>query len=254
MLPLAHRRILVTRARGQASALAELLGSEGATPILIPTIEIATPESWEALDAGLRGMAGFDWLILTSANAVTALTDRARALGVLPRPRRIAAIGPATAKAVVASGLAPQVDLMPDEFIAESFAEALWPHARGKSMLLVRAAEARDLLPQQMVAAGARVTVAEAYRNRIPTGSIEALSRLFAADPPDGITFTSGSTARNLAGLLEAGGLAVPPDIVLASIGPITSEAMRALGLEPTVEADEATIPALVGALIDYFG
>ena len=122
-------------------------------------------------------------------------------------------------------------------------------------MLFVRAAEARDHLPEALAAAGADVTVAEAYRNRTPPESIPVLQHLFSAPAlyPDAITFTSASTARNLAGLLEAAGLALPHHILLASIGPITSEALRDLGLTPTVEASAATIPALVESLISGF-
>jgi uroporphyrinogen-III synthase len=254
MLPLADRRILVTRPRNQTSKLAALLEAEGATPILIPTIEIAPPASFCALDAALTTLRSFDWLLFTSANAVEAFTARAKFLRLMPDPRRIAAIGPATARAVTASGLAVQVDLVPDEYVAESFAEALTPFANGASMLLVRAAEARDVLPDALREAGATLTIAEAYRSVIPTGSIGAMQTLFATDPPDGITFTSGLTVHNLVALLDMAGLSIPPETVLASIGPITSQALADVGYEATVEADEATIPGLVLALVDYFG
>jgi uroporphyrinogen-III synthase len=116
-------------------------------------------------------------------------------------------------------------------------------------MLLVRAAVARDILPESLTAAGATVTIAEAYRTIIPKNSIAELRTLFTTHPPDTITFTSASTAQNLMALLEAAQLKLPSGIVLASIGPITSQAMRELGMEPTIEAAEATIPALVAAL-----
>jgi uroporphyrinogen-III synthase len=252
-LPLQGRRILVTRPRGQASALAALLEEQGAEAILIPTIELAPPRSWCALDAALASIRSFDWLLFTSANAVYAYVSRARALGLAPQAKRIAAIGPATAKAVQESGLAAQVDLMPPQYVAESFAEALVPHAAGAQMLLVRAAAARDLLPEALTAAGAILTIAEAYRTVVPQSSVEAFARLFRDDPPDAISFTSASTAHNLAALLEGSSLALPPGATLASIGPITSQAMRELSLNPTLEARESTIPALVAALVDYF-
>ncbi len=252
MLPLSHCRILVTRARGQASALAAQLEALGATPILIPTIEIAPPSSWCAMDAALASIRGFDWVVFTSANAVQAFVERARRLGLSPQAKRVAAIGPGTAKAVIAAGMA--ADLVPPTAVAESLAEGLKPHAPGTSMLLVRAAVARDVLPEALTEAGATVTIAEAYRNVIPEDSVADVRALFAGDPPDAITFTSASTAQNLVALLEAGGIALPSGVVLASIGPITSQAMRELGLEPTVEAGEATIAALAGALAEYFG
>ncbi len=138
---------------------------------------------------------------------------------------------------------------MPVQYVAESLAQALLPHAPGASMLLVRAAVARDALPEALTAAGAKVIVADAYRSVIPTQSAARLQMLFSNAPPDAITFTSASTAENLKALLDAAGLALPANVILASIGPITSQAMRKLGLEPTVEAAEATIPALVEAL-----
>ena len=247
MLPLADRRILITRAKGQASALAAQLEALGATPILIPTIEIAPPSSYCAMDAALASIRSFDWLIFTSANAVQSFVDRARLLKLDPQAKRIAAIGSATAKAVVEAGM--KVDLVPPQAVAESLADALRAYAAGATMLLVRAAAGRDILPEALIAAGAMVTIAEAYRNVIPAESIEQLRALFTTHPPDAITFTSGSTAMNLVALLDAASLKIPGGVVLASIGPITSQAMRDLGLEPTVESTESTICALVAAL-----
>lgn len=256
MLPLAQRRILVTRARGQASALASLLEAKGATPILLPAIEIAPPTSWCALDAALSAVRSFDWLIFTSANAVHAFMQRARSLQLSPHAQRVAVIGPATARAVAESGLAVTVDLMPERFIAESLASALAPHCRGANVLLVRAAVARDVLPQALTSAGANLTIADAYRNVLPQQSLAALPALLgpdAEDTLDAITFTSASTAHNLCALLDAANLMLPLNVALASIGPITSAAMRSLQLEPTVEAAESTIEGLVTALQGHF-
>ena len=247
MLPLANRRILVTRAKGQASALATQLEALGATPILVPTIEIAPPSSYCAMDAALASIRSFDWLIFTSANAVHSFVGRARVLKLNPQAKRIAAIGAATAKAVTEAGMT--VELVPPQAVAESLAEALIPFAPDASILLVRAAAARDFLPESLTEAGATVTVAEAYRNVIPADSIDQLRALFSFKPPDAITFTSASTAQNLMALLEAAQLKLPDNIVLASIGPITSQTMRDLGMRPDVEAKEATIPSLVVAL-----
>jgi uroporphyrinogen-III synthase len=285
--PLTNKRILITRTRHQASDLAAQLEALGATTVTIPTIEIVPPASFAALDAALSCLRTYDWLLFTSANAVEAFHRRLTKLkegtqNRVPHPSqshregwgiramreplsstleqnpaepldqnspRIAAIGPATAQALQSIGLT--VDLIPPHYIAESLAEALLPEAPGKSFLLVRAAEARDHLPETLTAAGATVTIAEAYRNQLPPDSIPALQTLFASPEhyPDAITFTSASTARNLAALLEAASLTLPPNIALASIGPITSEALRDLGHEPTIEAAEPTILALVKAL-----
>lgn len=247
---LQDKRILITRTRRQASDLAVQLEALGAIPILIPTIEIVPPETYAALDTALAQLETFDWLVFTSANAVEVFHQRRDRLLT---PRRIAVIGPATAKAVQGIGL--PVDLIPPQYIAESFAEALTPEAPGKRILLIRAAEARDILPEALAAAGAIVTIADGYRNQIPADSIAALRRLFdsPASYPDAITFTSASTARNLMALLDAAGVDLPASIPLVSIGPITSRALRDLALEPGIEAAESTLPALVKAVEKYF-
>jgi uroporphyrinogen-III synthase len=252
MLPLTNKRILITRTRHQASDLAAQLEALGAISILIPTIEIAPPASFAALDAALTCLRTYDWLVFTSANAVEAFHRRAHFLHLTQLPKRIAAIGPATLRAANKIGLT--VDLVPPQYVAESLAKALLPEAPGKSFLLIRAAEARDILPEALTAAGATVTIAEAYRNEVPTDSMRALQALFTAPTnyPDAITFTSASTVRNLCNLLEAANLKLPLNIILASIGPITSEALRTLGYEPTIEAAEPTIPALVQSLLNH--
>jgi uroporphyrinogen-III synthase len=250
MLPLQNKRILVTRTRSQASELAARLDALGATPILIPTIEIVPPQSYASLDNALARLDSFDWLLFTSANAVEVFRQRR---DPSLKPKRIAVIGPATARAVQGIGLT--VDLIPPEYVAESLAEAITSEVHGKHILFLRAAEARDILPEALTAAAATVTIAEAYRNQIPPESIPALRQLFASDAsyPDAITFTSTSTARNLVSLLEAASLSLPPGIVLASIGPVTSQALRDLGYEPSIEAPAATIDALIQSLVTLF-
>jgi uroporphyrinogen-III synthase len=253
-MPLAGKRILITRTRHQASELALQLEALGATPITIPTIEIAPPASFSAFDAALTCLRTYDWLLFTSANAVDAFHRRAQFLHLTQLPKHIAVIGPATLRAANAIGLT--VDLMPPQYIAESFVEALLPEAPGRSFLLLRAAAARDTLPEALTAAGATVTIAEAYRNQTPPDSIPALQSLFSTPEnyPDAITFTSASTATNLFALLEAANLSLPPNITLASIGPITSRTLRDLGHPPTAEAAEPTIPALIQSLTSSLG
>ncbi len=244
------KRILVTRTRRQSSTLAEQLAVAGAIPIVIPAIEISPPASYEVLDKSLAILDTFDWLLFTSANAVDIFAARRDPLLL---PKNIAAIGPATAKAIEALGLT--VELLPPRYIAESFAESLIPHAAGKRILLIRAEEARDVLPEALTAAGAQLTIAPAYRNQVPETSIPAIRDLFSMPEryPDIITLTSASTARSLMALLEAAGLTLPRGIAFASIGPVTTAAIRELGYEVAVEAREATIPALVDAVRHYF-
>jgi uroporphyrinogen-III synthase len=252
-MSLKNKRILITRTRHQASELAAQLEALGATPLTIPTVEIAPPTSFAALDAALTCLRTYDWLVFTSANAVEAFHRRAQFLHLTQLPRHIAAIGPATLNAANEIGLA--VDLVPPQYIGESLAEALLPEAPGKSFLLVRAAEARDTIPDALATAGATVTIAEAYRNQIPADSIPALQHLFSnpANYPDAITFTSASTARNLFSLLDAATISLPSNITLASIGPITSDTLRNLGHPPTIGAAEPTIPSLVQSLLSHF-
>ena len=258
-MSLTNRRILITRTRTQASELAAGLEALGATPILIPTIEIAPPNSFHALDAALAAIRSYDWLIFTSANAVEAFHRRAQFHHLTAIPRKIAVIGPATARAVEAIGLS--VDLIPPHYIAESLAEALTQQAlspnetKPTNMLLIRAEQARDHLPEALAASGATLTIADAYRNQLPPEAIPALQSLFTdpANHPHAITFTSASTATNFFNLLESANLALPPNTVLASIGPITSNTLRDLGHPPQIEAAEPTIPSLVEALKTHF-
>ena len=268
--PLHQIRILVTRARHQASALADGLTSLGATPILIPTIEIAPPASFDPLDDVIADLEAYDWLIFTSANAVEAFAERRRTLGLgstgnqLPIPPfripKVAAIGPSTARALDSIGI--KTDLIPPAAVAESLASSLLEslassllERRPTRCLLVRAAEARDILPATLRSAGAQVEIVAAYRNTIPPGSIEAFRRLFS-DPstyPDAITFTSASTVRNLLALVEAAGFDLPQSILRVSIGPVTSAALLEAGYPADLEAHEASIPSLVGTLAKHF-
>ena len=226
------KRILVTRTREQASELAALLEAAGAETLLVPTIEIAPPVSYCAVDA---------------------VGARSGTVGTPPSPRRVAVIGAVTAQAAERAGLS--VALIPKDAVAESLAEALAPHCGGASMLLVRAEQGRATLPEALAEAGAQVTLAAAYRNVLPTGSVAALRVAFSGEGgmPDAVTFTSSSTATNLFQLLDAAGLVLPEGMALASIGPVTSRTLQELGHVPTMEAEEATVAALAAALVKHF-
>lgn len=251
--PLAGRRVLITRAPRQASELTDRLRELGATPLVVPTIEIGPPSSFAALDAALASLSGYDLIAFTSGNGVEAFHERVRLLGIKSAPTRIAVVGPATARALEAIGL--HADVMPATYTAEALGVALAPGASGLRILLVLAEDAPAILRDALTSVGAEVTIAAAYRNRIPEASLAAVTSLFsdAASYPDAVTFTSASTATNLLALLDAAGLALPAGVIRASIGPITSLALRELGLPPHVEAAESTIPALVAALAAHF-
>ena len=255
-------RVLITRAARQSSTLADQLRAFGADPILIPTIELADPTTFAPLDHALTHLDTFHWLIFTSANAVEAVHKRLQHLHNSPIPSplssipcRIAAIGPATARALEAARLT--VHLLPSQAVAESLAEALLPEALQPDgtptrFLLLRAEAARDILPDTLRAAGADLTIVPVYRNLIPSDSIASIRQLFshAENWPAAITFTSSSTATNLLALLEASSLTLPPQIQRISIGPITSQTLRDLHLPPHAEAAEPNLPSLVAEVV----
>ncbi len=244
--------MLVTRARSQASLLSRELRRLGASVTGIPTIEIRPPKSYRALDRALRNLANYGWLILTSVNGVQALFTRMRNRNIpvrVLRPLRIAAIGPATRAAIERRGL--RVRVMPREYVAEAVVRALRARVQDQRVLLVRAQEARDILPRELRRAGARLDVVAAYRTVAPLGSAGRLRALLSDSRrrPDCITFTSSSTARNFVALLGSKHREKLAGVKVASIGPVTSATLRELGLRPHVEAKEYSIPGLVKAM-----
>jgi uroporphyrinogen-III synthase len=262
--PLAGQRVLVGRARKQAGALSEGLREHGAEVLEIPFIEIRPPRSYQPLDNALRNIADYDWLILTSVNGVEAFWDRVRKLRLNKRKLahlQIAAIGPATKKAIETCAL--KVDVVPEEYVAESVVRSMRDQVQGKRVLLVRAKIARDVIPNELRAAGAHVNVVEAYETVIPAAS-RALLRKVMKNPqtaPTIVTFTSSSTVKNFVALLAPAKSAgagqkvqvaklVPNGIQFASIGPVTSATLRELGLPVHIEARTFTIPGLVRAIV----
>jgi uroporphyrinogen-III synthase len=251
--PLAGKRILITRARHQAGRLAEALEERGAEVLRLPTIEIIPPESYAHLDAVLEVIGGFDWLIVTSANGVAALEDRLRFLSIPParlEHLQIAAIGTATATALGRIGL--KVSAMPEEYVAEAVVALLKEKVRGKHVLLVRAAVARDVIPEELRKGGADVHVVEAYRTIIPAGSIEQVRGLFGEGKPlpDAVTFTSSSTVNNFFALLAAAQIELPLGLRAVSIGPVTTRALLQHNWEPACEAVKYDIPGLAEACV----
>ncbi|TML64820.1 MAG: uroporphyrinogen-III C-methyltransferase [Actinobacteria bacterium] len=237
--PLLGRRVVVTRARAQASELAARLHELGADTIEVPVIEVRPAgDGGAALRAAAARAGEYDWVVFTSANAVerfVPLLRDARDLGAA----RVAAIGPGTAEAL--RRLALVADLVPEEFVAEALVEA-FPPGPGR-VLLPRAAAARGVLPEGLRAKGWEVDVVEAYRTEPVPQSEE---RLVAARRADAITFTSSSTVTNF--LAAAGRDAVPP--IVACIGPVTAETARSCGLAVDVVAGVHTIDGLVDAVV----
>jgi len=243
--PLFGRRIVVTRAREQASDLVERLHRLGAETVELPTITISDPDDGGAElreCAAWLSQGDFEWIVFTSANAVErfcALLRDARAFG----STNVAAIGPGTADALRRFGVEP--DLVPERFVAESLVDA-FPSGTGK-VLLPRAAVARDALVTGLATKGWAVTVVEAYRTRPVEPSPLALAE---AGKADAITFTSSSTVTNF---LKVAGLDAMPPIV-ACIGPITAATAREAGLSVDIIAEEHTIEGLVQAVVAALG
>ncbi len=251
--PLRGTRILVGRARHQAGSLSSSLRGLGAGVIEIPFIEIRQPKSFAAMDQALKILAAYDWLILTSANGVEAMWERLRKLRITRaklKHLRIAAIGPATKRAIVKHGL--KVKMMPEEYVAESVVKGLRNQVNGKRVLLVRAKVARDVIPDSLREAGAQVDVVEAYETVVPVKSKERLRALMKDKKrrPHVVTFTSSSTVRNFAELLGQLKLSALNDIQLASIGPVTSATLGELKLPVAIEAREFTMGGLIRAIV----
>lgn len=252
-LPLREIRVLVGRARHQAGALSAELRKLGADVVEIPFIEIRKPKSYKPLDAALKNLGSYDWLILTSVNGVEAMWERAGKLRIARKHLkhlRIAAIGPATKKAIEKRRV--RVDVVPKEYVAESVVRSLRGKVRGKRVLLVRAKVARDVIPRELRKAGARVDVVEAYETVVPRSSRKRLRAALKvpARSPHVVTFTSSSTVKNFVKLLGSRRHGLD-EILMASIGPVTSSTLREHGLSVDIAAKEFTIPGLLQAIVD---
>jgi uroporphyrinogen III methyltransferase/synthase len=257
--PLFGKRIVITRAADQAESLSSLLEAAGAAVIEFPTIAIRPVEDYSVFDEAIGKMQTFDWVVLTSANAVTYLIERLHGLDLDVRVLggvRLAAVGTATAGALADHGL--RADLVPADFRAEGLIEELGrQNIKGARILIPRAKEAREILPDKLRGLGAEVTVAPLYQN-VPTDApAEELRLELAAGNIDCITFTSGSTLKNFAKLLGADKMDAAKTgawlggAKIAVIGPVTAKTAEKCGLPVNIMPNTATIPALVKAIIE---
>lgn len=252
--PLSGKRVLLTRPREQGERTAALLRERGAEPIVLPAIEIGPAADTQALDAALASLGSYAWVVFTSENGVARACGRlyasckdARAFG----GAKIAAIGPATAAALERFGL--RADVTAKEHVGEALAAAILAamgDARGR-VLVLRAKEARDVMPEALRAAGCEVDVVAAYETK-PAGA-EALAALLEGSSLDAVTFTSASTVRSLAAALGDRAASLLAKVVVASIGPITTEAAETRGIRVDVTAREYTLPGLISALESKF-
>ncbi len=244
--PLHGRRILVTRARAQASGLAGALRDLGAEAVELPAIRIEPRIESAEVRAAIAAIGDYALICLTSPNGVRLLFEALEGAGLDARAlaaATVAAIGPGTARALATHGIA--ADVVPERFVAEALVESLAAvEVRGRRVLVARAAEARDVLPDALRERGAEVDVLALYETVREEPEAEAVE---AARDADYVTFTSSSTVRNLT---EALGDRFPTGARVVSIGPVTSEAAREAGLRVDVEAERHDVDGLLAALL----
>ena len=240
--PLFGKRIVVTRAREQASELRRLLEESGAEVIEFPTIEVVPPSSFESLDRVISSLDDYDWVIFTSTNGVASFFDRMRDQGKDVRAfagRMIAAVGDATAAELRSRGI--EADLMPPRFQSSALLPLLEEDQRGIRTAVVRAASGNDELIDELRRRGGEVDLAIAYETKAVTGDPNRLRSI------DFVTFTSASTVDNFFAAIDG---PLPETARLVSIGPLTSEAIRRHGRAADIEAESATVGALHAAIL----
>jgi len=254
--PLFGKRIVVTRAREQASALVDRLEALGAQCLEIPTIQIVPPDDWGPLDAALAELEAYQWVVFTSVNGVKYFFRRLFEMGGdvrRLRNARIAVIGPATRDQLLEYGI--RADILPDSYRAESVVAAFNSEVMaGCRVLLPRALEARSVLPEELATMGARVDDVCAYRTRLAPDGADTLREALENTEIDMVTFTSSSTAVNFKALLPEDKMAeLMTPVTVASIGPITTETATSLGFTVALTAEDYTIPGLCDAILSFY-
>lgn len=252
--PLFGRGVVITRPEAQASEMRNFLRNQGARAISFPTICIAEPQSWHALDEALKRIESYDWIIFTSANGVRFflrhLKETGRDLRDL-KDIRICTIGPATASALEAMGI--RVDLVPESYISEGVVTAFEGYdLTGRRILLPRAETARDVIPDGLAALGAAVDVVTIYRTVASERKKEELEPLIESGKVDVITFTSPSAVTSFMEIMGKD-FRLPPQVRIACIGPVTAAAVRKAGLPVDIMREAFTISGLMAAMIEYY-
>ena len=252
--PLFGQTIIVTRTRQQASELSEKLEELGARVIEAPTIELSPPKDWKTVDAALKSLGSYDWIIFTSINGVTHTKERLTTLGLDSRAfasAKIAAVGESTAQAIK-DHLNLRVDLCPQAFVAEALGEELLHRneVAGKKFLMLRADIARPVLREQLQKFGAaEVADVAVYESKSVSSLPPAVNEALKAGQVNWITFTSSSTAKNFVKLLGKNYLEKLKNVAIASIGPITTASLNELNLPPTAIAEASNLDGLVAAI-----
>ncbi len=258
--PLFGKRIVVTRAREQASGFLQKLSTLGAECIQFPTIEIVPPDSWEPLDQAVSNLESYQWLLFTSVNGVKYFLKRLHHGGKDVRDLkgiRIGAIGPKTAEQWHNLGIKP--DLVPSEYRAEAVVEAFkkW-EPEGASILIPRAEKAREILPDELRKMGAKVHVVDAYKTVSPSGDTVGIRDMLKKGAIHMVTFTSSSTVTNFVGMFGSDKDRLTSEwmknVKVACIGPITGKTAEKQGFSVDLMPEDYTIEALTLAIADFFG
>lgn len=257
--PLFGKRIIVTRAREQASGFLQQLTGLGAECIEFPTIAVVPPANWDPLDEAVETIDRYDWLVFTSVNGVEYFLKRLARKGKDVRDLkgiRIAAIGPKTAEAWQMRSIQP--DLVPSEYRAEAVVEAFRGFSvRGMKILLPRAAQAREVLPEELQKMGAEVHLVEAYRTVRPEGDRALVAKMLERGEIQMVTFTSSSTVLNFVEMFEPDRARLQEWMkraTVACIGPVTAKTAEARGFRVKVVPNEYTIEGLTAAIVRFYG
>jgi uroporphyrinogen III methyltransferase/synthase len=255
--PLFGKRIVLTRPQKQAREFSQLLSGYGAEPVEVPTIQIVSPASWQAIDDAVSRLGTYHWLIFTSVNGVRPFMERLHVAGKDVRGLahlRLCAIGPRTAQELGTYGLTP--DVVPTQYQAEGVIAALADvGVRGSQILIPRAEVAREILPEQLRELGATVDVIPVYRTVAPAVDAASLTKQFHDGQVAAVTFTSSSTVRNFVEVFGGRDAvkSLVARVVIACIGPITARTAEEYGLTVTVMPAENTVPALADAIVRHF-
>jgi uroporphyrinogen III methyltransferase/synthase len=253
---LSGKRIVVTRARLQASELVRRLGEFGAEVIEFPTITIEPPRDYAPMDRAIEQLEEYDWLFFTSVNGVEHFFTRLRRLGKnseAVEKLKVGAIGPETARRLEQEGV--HAGFVPAKYQAEGMLEGLKSaEICGTRILIPRAAKAREILPDTLRQWGASVDVVEAYETVLPQSNPTDLGALLQQKQIDMITFTSSSTVSHFLRLFEGDDrVRLLQGVIIACIGPITSQTVVESGLRADIISTEFTIPGLVNAIVKYY-
>jgi uroporphyrinogen III methyltransferase/synthase len=252
--PLSGKRVVIPRAADQARDTANALRERGAVPVLLPMIEIAPPPEPSRFSRAVAELRRYDWVLLTSANAVEQLRLELSRLGLDARAfgaALVGAVGPKTAEALERLGIKP--DVVAQEFVGEGLAHAVLAEGTPRRVLLLRALAGREALPDALRARGTEVDVVAAYETKALVSSGAALAERIESGSADAVLFTSSSTVTSTLDALGESAKERLSRIVIASIGPVTTRTLRAAGLEPTVQAGVYTVEGLLDALEAHF-